>query len=103
MEPLVIRRKLSALVVLVSIFMLLVVHCGFSQQGTLEEQSSKNQKEESQEKIIPSPKNIKERTIIYVLLGWMWLSILVLIYFLRLKVKEVDRLHLLNFFQTKKK
>lgn len=97
------RRKLSALIVLSSFFILCVVQCGFSQQVIPEEQEPKNQKEEIQEKIIPSPKNIKEKTALYVFLGWMWLSVLALIYFLRLKIKEVDRLHLLKFFSAEKK
>lgn len=102
MELIVTRRKLSALFVLVSISIFFAVRCGFSQQVAPEEQSSKIQKEESQEKIMPSPKNIKEKTAIYVFLGWMWLLILVLIYFLRLKIKEVDRLLLLKFFSSEK-
>ncbi|MBN1223560.1 MAG: hypothetical protein JXB23_09940 [Candidatus Aminicenantes bacterium] len=54
--------------------------------------------DEEIEIIVPAPKDIKEATAIYVFLGWMWLSILVLIYFLRLKVKETDRIHELKFF-----
>ncbi len=103
MELIVKRTKeLSALAVLVSLFVLFVVHCGFSQQVIPEEESLKSQKEKSQEIIVPSPKNIKEKTAIYVFLGWMWLLILVLIYFLRLKIKEVDRLLLLKFFSNEK-
>ncbi len=103
MELIVIRKELSALAVLISISIVFVVHCGFSQQVIPEEESSKIQKEEDQERIVPSPKNIKERTAIYVFLGWMWLSILVLVYFLRLKIKEVDRLFLIKFFSDEKK
>ncbi|MFQ5721254.1 MAG: hypothetical protein ACE5GI_02020 [Candidatus Aminicenantales bacterium] len=44
------------------------------------------------EKITASPKDIKEKTSIYVFMGWMWLSIFILIYFLRQKIKEEDRL-----------
>ncbi len=42
--------------------------------------------------IIGAPNNITEHIAIYVFLGWLWLSILVLIYLLRLKIKECDRL-----------
>ncbi len=59
--------------------------------------------EEQEEKIIPSPQNIKEQTGIYVFVVWMWISIVVLIYILRLKIKEVDRLHKLRFLSVKKK
>ena len=47
----------------------------------------------------PAPKDIKERIGIYVFLAWLWLSLLVMVYFLRLKVKELDRLHALKFFK----
>ncbi len=59
--------------------------------------------EEQEEKIIPSPQNIKEQTGIYVFVAWMWIAIVVLIYILRLKIKEVDRLHKLRFLSVKKK
>jgi hypothetical protein len=51
----------------------------------------------------PGPQNITEKIAIYVFLGWLWLSILVLIYFLRLKIKESDRLHDFAYFDTDKK
>jgi cytochrome b6 len=54
------------------------------------------------DRIIPSPQNIKEGMAIYVFLGWMWLSVGVLIYFLRLKVKEIDRLYWSRFFSPEK-
>ena len=54
------------------------------------------------DRIIPSPQNIKEGTAIYVFLGWVWVSVVVLIYFLRLKVKEVDRLYRSKFFSPEK-
>lgn len=56
-----------------------------------------------QEKIIPSPQNIKEGTAIYVFVAWMWLVIFILIYILRLKVRESDRLHEIRFFSREKK
>jgi hypothetical protein len=86
------------------------MNSGFCQQVRSEEQRPTEEKKEAapqteteEEKLIPSPKNIKEGTAIYVFLGWMWLSIFVLIYILRLKIKEVDRLFRLKFFSTKKK
>lgn len=74
-----------------------------AQQVKPEEQNQEIQKEESPEKIIPSPGNIKESTGIYVFIAWMWLAIIILIFFLRQKIKEVDRLFWLKFFQDKKK
>ncbi len=49
------------------------------------------------------PKNITENIAIYVFLGWLWLSILVLIYLLRLKVKECDRLHNFEYYTAVQK
>ena len=66
------------------------------------EKSDEISEEEIPEVIVPAPKDIKEATAIYVFLGWMWLSILVLIYLLRLKVKETDRIHQLKFFSKEK-
>ncbi|MGB8951964.1 MAG: hypothetical protein WCC06_04780 [Candidatus Aminicenantales bacterium] len=54
------------------------------------------------EEVVSAPKDIKERTAIYVFLGWMWVSIFVLIYFLRLKIKEADRVYRLKFFSENK-
>ena len=51
----------------------------------------------------PGPKDIKEQVAIYVFLGWLWLSILVLIYVLRLKIRESDRLNNFAYFDTDKK
>jgi hypothetical protein len=63
----------------------------------------KAQPDKQPEKIIPAPQNIKESAAIYVFLGWMWLSIVVLIYFLRLKIKEADRLYMIRFFSSERK
>lgn len=81
---------------LVVIFFLsfFILEYNFAQQRTQEEQ---------EKKIIPSPQNIKEQTGIYVFLAWMWIAIVVLIYILRLKIREVDRLHKLRFLSVKKK
>ena len=53
--------------------------------------------ENKEKKIIPSPENTQEAAGIYVFLGWVWLSIFILIYILRLKVREADRLYRLGF------
>ena len=57
---------------------------------------------EEVETIVPAPKNVKEAMASYVFLGWMWLSIFVLIYFLCLKVKETDRILQLKFFSKER-
>lgn len=76
----------------------------FAQQAKPEGRSSQvNQLKEEEGKIVPSPKNIKESTAIYVFVAWMWLAIFALIYILRLKIKEADRLHQLGFLSEEKK
>jgi len=54
------------------------------------------------ETIVPAATDINQATAIYVFLGWIWLSIGILIFFLRLKIKEVDRLHKLGYFSDDK-
>lgn len=55
------------------------------------------------ERVIPAPKDIRESSGIWFFLGWVWLSILVLAYFLRLKIREADRLYRLKFFSPPEK
>lgn len=73
------------------------VGLSLAQQVPPEESVQKEQVVEEQGEIIPSPKDIKESTTIYVFVGWVWLSIIVLIFILRAKIKEVDRLHRIRF------
>jgi hypothetical protein len=97
-------KKLLGIFLLVSFFLsFLILEFNFAQQVTKEEQEEIIQTKENQEKIIPSPQNIKESTGIYVFVAWMWIAIFVLIYILRLKIKEVDRLLKLRFLSAKKK
>lgn len=66
-------------------------------------QRSRGDQEKSEiETIVPGPKDVKQATAIYVFLGWIWLSIGILIFFIRLKIKEVDRLHRLGYFSEDK-
>lgn len=44
----------------------------------------------------------REKSGAYVFLGWTWLSIGVLLYFLRLKVREADRVFLTGLYGTAK-
>ncbi len=66
------------------------------------QQSREDQDESEIETIVPGPKDARQATAIYVFLGWIWLSIGILIFFIRLKIKEVDRLHELGFFSKNK-
>ena len=98
-----IRGKKPAPAFLLLLVFFLVFFSGYdlAQQDTPEEQSQAAQAEK--EKIVPSPKNIKESTGITVFVGWIWLAVFVLVFFLRLKIKEVDRLYKLGYFSQKKK
>ncbi len=58
------------------------------------------EKAKGSDKIVPAFKNIKERTAVYVFLGWIWVAVCVLIYILRQKVKEADRLYKAKFFDS---
>jgi len=55
------------------------------------------------DRIVPAPQNIRESTGIYVFLAGIWLSVGVLIYLLRLKIKEADRLLEAGYFSSDKK
>jgi hypothetical protein len=104
------RGKMTFLFLLLACFLTpFLLNSGFCQQAAGEDPRSAQEKQAAapqtqaeEEKIIPSPKNIKEGTAIYVFVVWMWLSIFVLVYILRLKIKEVDRLYKIKFFSTKK-
>lgn len=93
------RRKIQALVLIAACifsFLLLTVN-SFTQQVLKERQD-----EPKEERVVPSPRDIKERTAIYVFIVWIWLAIIVLVYFLRLKVREADRLFRLKYFTKEK-
>jgi len=90
---------LFLLIVLLHSFVLLKID--FAQQA--EQEKTETTQEEVSEKIVPGPQGIKESTGIYVFITWVWLAILVLVYFLRLKIKEVDRLLEIRFLSEKKK
>ncbi len=72
------------------------------QRAPFFQQALGDQDESEVETIVPGPKDVKQATAIYVFLGWIWLSIGILIFFLRLKIKEVDRLHRLGIFSEDK-
>jgi hypothetical protein len=98
------RKKLQMLsICILSLlaFFLLVFSSG--KQVIPEKQSQQTQAQQNPEKIIPSPRNIKERTAIYVFIGWIWASIFVLIYILRHKIKESDRIYRYRFFSDDQK
>lgn len=87
---------------------LLLCTAGFADEVTVQPQT-----QDQAEKIGPSPnleeeihagpKDIKEEIGTYVFLGWLWLSIFVLIYLLRQKIRESDRLHSYKYFTASEK
>lgn len=91
------KQRVSLLVLLA--FVLLCAASVLAQEAVSEERIQEDQVKQGKT-IIPSAKDIKERTAIYVFVGWMWLSIIVLIFILRAKIREVDRLHLIKFFSN---
>lgn len=98
------KKKFLGLFLLLAFFhSFFMLEFNFAQQVRQEEQNEKIQVKNNQEKIIPSPQNIKESTGIYVFVAWMWIAIFVLVYILRLKIREVDRLYKLLFLSAKKK
>ncbi len=72
------------------------------QQAAEKIESSAPQQEEAPDKIVGAPQNIKQKTGIWVFVAWIWISVFVLIYFLRLKIAEADRLHRIRFYAIKK-
>ncbi|MGD2245962.1 MAG: hypothetical protein PVI11_05375 [Candidatus Aminicenantes bacterium] len=97
------NRLFAWLAILISLHSLFFVVAGFAQQVIQAEKNEITQEGEIQDKITPGPQNIKESAGIFVFVAWMWLAIFVLIYVLRLKVKEVDRLFEIRYLSGKKK
>ena len=97
------HKSIAWLVMLISLWVLVLVGPGFTQQVIPGEKNEITQEEESLDKIIPGPQTIKESTGIFVFVAWMWLAIFVLVYILSLKVKEVDRLFEIRYLSEKKK
>ena len=94
------KQRVSLLVLVA--FVLLCVAFVLAQEAVPEEKNQEAQVEQGKT-IIPSAKDFKERTAIYVFVGWMWLSIIVLVFILRAKIKEADRLHSIKFFSDQKR
>lgn len=51
------------------------------------------------EPIVPAYQNIKEKAAVQVFFVWLWLSIGVLLYFLRWWVQEADRVYKARFYE----
>jgi hypothetical protein len=96
-------KKIACLILLalgVSAFFTLAAA---AQQQPPKEKNAALQTQAQPEKIIPAAKNIRERTAIYVFVAWLWAAIFILIYIVRLEIKEADRLLDLKFYRDEKK
>lgn len=51
--------------------------------------------------VVPGPGKLKERMGVYVFMAWLWASLIVLIFILRAKVREADRLFEAGYFKEK--
>lgn len=91
------RQRVALLVLLV--FVPLCITSVLAQE-TIPEEKIQDAQAEQGKTIIPAPKDIKEKTAIYVFAGWMWLSIIVLVFILRAKIREIDRLQRMKFFSN---
>jgi len=76
---------------------------GLAQQTAPPAKAKEAQAKPQPDKVVAAPQNIRESSRIYVFVGWMWVSIAVLIYFLRLKIQEADRLYAARFFSPDRK
>ena len=96
------RKNILLFILLGMICVTLVLYTPLWAQQTEQSPGMQTDKEETEDVIKPAPKDIREAVGIYVFLGWIWLSIFVLIYILRQKIQEVDRIYRLKFFSSDK-
>jgi hypothetical protein len=74
-----------------------------TQQPRATEKAVQDQAQAPPDKISAGPQNIRERTAVFVFVGWLWAAIFVLICITRLEIKEADRLLDLKFYSDGKK
>lgn len=97
------KRWLILCACVIALYAFVLVRPALAQHVQQKEKTELSKELEGQGKIVPGPKNIRESTGIYVFVSWMWLCIVVLIFFLKLKIRELDRLLELRFLPAKKK
>ena len=54
------------------------------------------------ETIHPAFADLKEKTAVLVFLAWLWLIVGILVWLLRMKIREADRVHALKFYPASK-
>lgn len=95
-------HKVVRIVLAGTILLCLLPNISMWAQQSEQTPDSQAKMEETQDVIKPAPRDIKEAIGIYVFIGWMWISIFVLIYILTQKIKEIDRIHRLKYFSSDK-
>jgi Na+/H+ antiporter NhaC len=92
---------------IVLLFLLLMLWAGNSycspEQNEAQQQMKTPQEKKEPENIAGGPQGVKQKTDVGVFVAWMWISIISLVFFLRLKIKEIDRLYRIRFFSSEKK
>ena len=96
------KRVYSYISLLICFFVLFFPALDFAQNTTEKELEINAKDKEKSGEIVVQDINIKEKTGVYVFIAWMWISIFVLFYIVRQKVKEVDRLYDFKFFSNDK-
>ena len=71
---------------------------GENPQDPVSDKARIEKTEAAEDTIVPGPENIKQKIALYVFVTWLWINIGVCLFFLRLKIKEADRLHSLDYF-----
>jgi len=96
--------KFNSVIFLLALSCFLLLFCPFiyAQQAKPAETEIQDMNEDTNA-AKPGQKNIKDKIALYVFLAWVWIAIFVSIYFLRLKIIEVDRLSGYGFYQKLKK
>ena len=97
LEPVMKKGRLLNSGFWLCLFIVIFICCSVTSFSQVEPRKDDSLIKNTEKKIIPSPENIQEATGIYIFLVWIWISIFVVIYLLRLKVREADRLYRLGF------
>jgi len=95
-------RSLAILTVLLAVVLgtLAVPSAGAAARGTPQAAASTSAPETKTGEVHRPPLAPRDRMGIYVFLAWLWMSIIILIFFLRDKIRESDRVFRAGLYQT---
>jgi len=96
---LLIRRSIPLIIVLIMI-LAPILASGISKQEAQKPAPQTSSEKDKPAELKAGPKNIKEKTAVFVFLAWTWLLVGMLVYFIRLKIKEADRVHEIRFYSA---